>query len=289
MSSHRTQLPLAAFTFSFASTHGCSRQHSPPAVFSYTGASAAFALLPPFYSLPAHSCLHQPLLSQSSHLHFTRVRFRCLLTYSRFWQHSPLAVFSHTSASVAFALLPPLAVFLHSCLYQPSLFAAFSPALHTCLFSQSSLIRSLPAAFASCGFLTHGHFGSIRSSPAFLAVRAFLHTVACVSQRFSQPSHLHFTRVCFAVFSHTVAFGSIRTWVLRQHSLFSRPFWQSSCIQLLVYDYGLRRYRIPHPGHRGPPPTSKEQNHPLNHRPQLPSRPPNCALSTRQTLMLLLR
>ena len=206
---------------------------------------------------------------------------------------------------------PFLAVFRHSCLCQPSLFAAFPSALHTSLFSQSSCIRSLLAAFASCSFLTHGLFGSIRSSSAFFGS---LPAHSCLCQpSLSQPFHLHFTRLCF---HSLLAYGCF--WQLEHSPLavFSRtgasaafaplpPFWQSSCTQLLVsafafhslptrasyahqsaslgpipqytncasptshlhgtepprigkhhsYDYGLRRCRISHPGHRGPPPS----------------------------------
>ena len=171
-------------------------------------------------------------------------------------------------------------------------FAVFPPSLHTRSFSLSSHIRPLLAAFASCSFLAHGCFGSIRCSPAFwlspctqllVSAFAFRSLPTCTSHVFifAVLSYGRFWQhLPLAVFSHM---DTSATFALLP------PFWQSSCIQLLVYDYGLRRYRISHPGHRGPPPTSKEQNHPLSHGPQLPSRPPNRALSTRQILMLLLR
>ena len=144
------------------------------------GASVAFALPPPFGCLPAHSCSYQPSLFAAfpPALHtfiFTvlshTVTFGSIL--SRTWALRQHSLFSRLFGS------PSLPV--HSCLCQPTLFAAFQPALHTCLF------RSI---LAYGRFRQHSHMGASAAFallPPFLAV--FLHTVACVRLRITMVSN----------------------------------------------------------------------------------------------------
>ena len=139
-----------------------------------------YSLFPRLFAVVLHSCLWQLAFSRTAA--FGSIRFcHCIAhscpwqlslfsltsTHSRSWQHSPPAVSSCTGASAAFALLPPFYSLPTQLLVPAFAFAAFAPSLYTRLFSLSCHIWSLLAAFASCSFLMHRCFGSIRSSLPF--------------------------------------------------------------------------------------------------------------------------
>ena len=134
------------------------------AVFSHTAAFGSIRSSPAFLTVFLHTVACISLrFSQPSHLHFTRVYFRSPLSYGRFRQHPPLAVFSHMGTSAAFALLPPFWQSEPSCtelLVSANAFRSLPTCTSHVFVLQYSRIRSLSAAFA------HGCFSSIHSSPA---------------------------------------------------------------------------------------------------------------------------
>ena len=210
----RTQSPYGSIRLRHHPAHSCPWQLLLFAVYKplFSQSSRMRSLLAVFAScsflarvLRQHSLFFRPFLavfrhtvacvslrfSQTFHLHFTHLCFRSLLAYGCVWQHSPLAVFSPTGSSAAFTLFPPF--WQSSCtqlLVSAFAFAAFPPALHTSLFRSLLAYSCFWQPEHSCSFLAHRCFGSIRSSPALLAV--FLHTVACVNLCLSKSSHLCF-------------------------------------------------------------------------------------------------